>query len=361
MSWTLHLLVWISVLNMSVSYSQQIPPVWGWGRQHDAQHNWQAMSSAYRYPQQLRRFAPASGDYISQESFESPGRRDVTSEVTSKEFNERAIVTNPKHRISQYKYPQHQRRFAPTAADYSNQENSPIGIDITRDTAYYNEPTIVTNSRLHEDESLSRRSENGSLKVLNTFTRPSRRKGQDSNQIIFPGPTVRTLYSPEIPESCKGSSYCEDVPNYPQEEINKLIAGLKGPMKDFIENMDLTDTPDISQRVGPSEENEELCKHRPAQMIYPQAVPGANGEWYTLLNNKDKPVQGFIVEVCEAAEQSCASFVIFQPGHEGRCVQKYITRRALVVEQKANKDYATVWKDVRLPSCCSCVGRVVIP
>ncbi|XP_075971342.1 uncharacterized protein LOC142973490 isoform X2 [Anticarsia gemmatalis] len=267
-----------------------------------------------------------------------------------------------------YKYPSPQQPRYPRFP--SDSEDTPDRVEqdtITsehvhgRHESRMSERSIVNPPRTHQDgvrvfnpmieEPSLRRADAGSSKV---FINLSQEKKDDVNRIVFPGPTIRAGFVPEIPEKCKESTFCEDIPDYPQAEIDRLIIeeGIR-PMLDSTDEK--SGTPDIAQRVGgPFERNIELCKFT-STVVYPQAVKGIDGKWYTLVNSKKKPVQGFRVEVCDENSPACSPLVIIQSNYRGSCEQKYMFRTVTVVEQLSDGTLRQETKRARLPSCCSCM------
>ncbi|CAB3239174.1 unnamed protein product [Arctia plantaginis] len=317
MAWILYFLVWMTALTMSLSYNTPVPQFWGWGRQYSIDRTWEVAASSYKFPltSQRLRIAPLP-EVISEENVRS------SQDFRAYRVNERSIAN-------------------------SNIQNVPI------------EGRIQDHRSI---EPIQRRSENGSSKILNNFLKPVRRRGQiDSNPITFPGPTDRTVssrsgFEPEIPESCRNSSFCEDVPNYPQEEVDQLISELGNSLQFHLDKLYVPDTPDINQRLGPVDENVELCQFD-EKVIYPRTALGSDGKWLSLLNRRDNPVQGYRVEVCNfSAGTGCANIAVFQQGYEASCRQKYVFRKATAFDKTSDglKTYET---EIKLPSCLELLRR----
>lgn len=275
---------------------------------------------------------------------------------------------------SSYKFPLTSQRLQIAPLSESNsQENVRSSHDYRayrvneRSIANSNVQNIPIEGRIQEHRAIDpvqRRSENGSSKILNNFLKPVRRRGQiDSNPITFPGPTDRVVsragFEPEIPESCKSSSFCEDVPNYPQEEVDQLISELGNSLQFQLDKLYSSDTPDINQRLGPVDENVELCQFE-ERVIYPKTAVGSDGRWKSLLNRNDNPVQGYRVEICNfSAGKGCANIAIFQQGYEASCRQKFVFRKATAFE-KTSEGLSTYETEIKLPSCCTCAAKLNI-
>ncbi|KAJ8727372.1 hypothetical protein PYW07_001491 [Mythimna separata] len=215
-------------------------------------------------------------------------------------------------------------------------------------------------------------------KVLSRKTYTESRRGQNNDKIVFPGPTSTRSeeFELEIPDHCKGIGICEDVPNYPKEQAKKLISELTDLgmfPDDKLDVPEVPDVPDIAQRVGPIEENIELCQFL-EKTVYPKAAVDSSGKWHVVLNQDDNPVQGFKVEICkheiiidektselkirEGEWQdlaNCSKVATFAPGYQGRCKQKYVYRKMAVLAADGSK----LEKSLKVPSCCSCVARLL--
>lgn len=200
----------------------------------------------------------------------------------------------------------------------------------------------------------TRRSDDMS-KVLSwkSHTENKREKVNDNSKIVFPGPTNEPLPL-EIPEHCKKLGICDDVANYPQDQVNRVIDEL-GDLSMFQnDKLDLPEIPDITQRLGPQEDNLELCNFE-SKVVYPKAAIDFEGNWNLVLNKDDSPLQGFKVEICDIKSPSCAGFAIIQPAYEARCIQKYVYRKMAVLHNGTKLE-----RSLKVPSCCSCVAKLVI-
>lgn len=56
-----------------------------------------------------------------------------------------------------------------------------------------------------------------------------------------------------------------------------------------------------------------------------------------------------------AENAACSSLVVFQKGYEGRCVQKYVLRNMIALNEKNE----VIERPFQVPSCCSCVIKSV--
>lgn len=207
--------------------------------------------------------------------------------------------------------------------------------------------------------------ENGTYKILNRLHLNKRGALEESitnpnDRVVFPGPTskVSPSYQPQIPEECRKKGFCENVPNYPTEYIEKLVTGLGEAVNRF--QMDMLDEEDIqiAQRLGGTgtEQEIELCNFT-EKIIYPESAPDKDNNWYTVLNLKEKPLQGFRAEMCSSSNSGCNAIASIQEGYKGGCKQKYVYRMMEALDKNGNH----VQKSLKLPSCCSCVITVNNP
>ncbi|XP_063533075.1 uncharacterized protein LOC134743518 isoform X2 [Cydia strobilella] len=172
--------------------------------------------------------------------------------------------------------------------------------------------------------------------------------------VVFPGPSRRsdqTQFVPIVPEECLRTGICEDLPDYPEDRVAAIIEKLGNATDRY--KVDELDTPEIAQRIGPPEEM-ELCEFS-LKVVVPKAAPDKDGNWHYILNHKDKPLQGFHVEICKEDKSPCAKLAHFYSGYEASCKQKYMLRYMAGL----NANGEMVEKAFKLPSCCSCVVRQI--
>ncbi|XP_063377012.1 uncharacterized protein LOC134664364 isoform X1 [Cydia fagiglandana] len=172
--------------------------------------------------------------------------------------------------------------------------------------------------------------------------------------VVFPGPSRRsdqTQFVPSVPEECLRTGICEDLPDYPEDRVAAIIEQLGNATDKY--KVDELDTPEIAQRIGPPEEM-ELCEFS-LKVVIPKAAPDKDGNWHYILNQKDKPLQGFHVEICKEDKSPCAKLAHFYSGYEASCKQKYMLRYMAGL----NANGEMVEKAFKLPSCCSCVVRQI--
>ncbi|CAK1545978.1 unnamed protein product [Leptosia nina] len=196
----------------------------------------------------------------------------------------------------------------------------------------------------------------GTYKILNRFVKPFINRRVMDSSIVFPDLTSRSgidLFS-QIPDECKTLGICEDIPNYPTDIVSSVIQEIE---RDNITkfNKDVLEPPQIAERIGPEEETIELCSST-EKIFVPKVAQDINKDWFLIVNDKQKPRQTFRVEICRGGENgACSSIAYFQKGYEGRCVQKYVLRNMIALNDKNE----VIERPFQVPSCCSCVARIV--
>ncbi|XP_049869789.1 uncharacterized protein LOC126369421 isoform X2 [Pectinophora gossypiella] len=170
------------------------------------------------------------------------------------------------------------------------------------------------------------------------------------DSVVFPGRTSAEKFQPEIPSDCMAMGVCETIPNYPQDVVNNIINKLGDKINNF--QLDKLE-PEIAQRQGPEHSVVDLCISR-EKVLSPEAAKGKDGKWYVIFNRKDKPIQGYRVEICQSSKQSCNSIAVFNNGYTSACKQKFMERRMTAVD--VDRQELMYDMPFHLPSCCSCVG-----
>ncbi|XP_014367296.2 uncharacterized protein LOC106717877 [Papilio machaon] len=179
-------------------------------------------------------------------------------------------------------------------------------------------------------------------------SRAVQRIDASSSGIIFPG---QTSFKPKIPKDCETVGICDNIPEYPHGYVSQLIDRMSAVnLTKF--NVDVIE-PQIAQRIGPEEENLELC--RSEESLYnPKAAKDTNEQWYYIINKVKDVQQTFRVDICHRQNVACKSVVHFAQGYEGMCKQKYILRSMVALDYNGEM----IEKHFLVPSCCSCIYRV---
>ncbi|XP_047987840.1 uncharacterized protein LOC125227547 [Leguminivora glycinivorella] len=155
-------------------------------------------------------------------------------------------------------------------------------------------------------------------------------------------------FVPNVPEECLKTGICEDLPDYPTEQVAALIEEL-GPA---LEKYEVTDDDDLDESEAMSrtgDMDQDLCESR-RRAIMPQAAPDKNGQWFFVVNKRSNPVQSIIVEMCSHPESSCSSVAHFYTGYSASCKQKYIQRKSPTLGAGG----VMIERRLLFPSCCVC-------
>ncbi|XP_059056641.1 uncharacterized protein LOC131850441 isoform X2 [Achroia grisella] len=212
------------------------------------------------------------------------------------------------------------------------------------------------NRRRDTVDDANRRNSNSSLKIVNDLSKPypliSNRRTQESkpslrDSVVFPGPTSRTTFHPQISdENCLKNGICESIPNYPSERVASILNELENSKYRF--NVDILDIPEIVQRIGSPDQMMALCNSE-EKVVYPEAA--YDDKWYIILNQKKTPRQGFRVEICRPANVACSSIIyVDETTYNATCIQKHQYRQMAALDESGN----LIEKEFKIPSCCSC-------
>ncbi|XP_023934712.2 protein spaetzle isoform X2 [Bicyclus anynana] len=184
--------------------------------------------------------------------------------------------------------------------------------------------------------------------------RAANHKANVDDKVVFPGEYERvgTYEKPVIPEQCQEIGICDDIPNYPEDLVSDLLRDLMRQNRTRFNKDKILEVPLITQRIGPELDVIELCETE--ERIYaPRAAQDRNKEWQVILNDRKQPQQTFRVEICKTKESPCSAIAYFQNGYVAKCVQKYMLRNMLAVNDRKE----VVEMPFQVPSCCSCVAR----
>ncbi|VVC98449.1 unnamed protein product [Leptidea sinapis] len=170
---------------------------------------------------------------------------------------------------------------------------------------------IVHHTRSYADsewrnERSTHHENNGSYKILNRFVKPFTNRRVMDSSIVFPDLSARSGndLALQIPDECKRVGICEDLPDYPVDVVTEVL-------------------------------------HR---------------DWFIIVNEEKRPRQTFRVEICRGGENSaCSPIAYFQKGYQASCVQKYVLRTMVALNEKNQ----VIERPFQVPSCCSCVAKVV--
>ncbi|XP_044742496.1 uncharacterized protein LOC123304982 isoform X2 [Chrysoperla carnea] len=158
-----------------------------------------------------------------------------------------------------------------------------------------------------------------------------------------------TQDKPPEQEACnkERKTYCLNPPDYPEEEIRKLLEESKINISAF--NMDInfddTSSTDLTNR-GDIRNAEQLCKSI-NKLIEPKQAETEEGEWLFII-----PGQKMEVEECleDTVNKSCSLL----NGVQTICEQKYLLRKLYYLQEGTKKEIGEA-KKFKIPSCCMCM------
>ncbi|XP_069691564.1 protein spaetzle-like [Periplaneta americana] len=155
----------------------------------------------------------------------------------------------------------------------------------------------------------------------------------DSN-IFIPKPNIA---SPNV-------TFLEEVPDYPTNELMNILKDVKDKYKDIFgeEHMD-------DQSSGARTGDSVLCPFRES-IVHPKMGKNKDQKWEYIVNIGRDYSQGIKVEICGHFSK-CSYTDSFPHGYNPMCVQKYVFKRLLAVNDKGQ----TVIDEFRIPACCTCI------
>ncbi|XP_037962894.2 protein spaetzle isoform X1 [Plutella xylostella] len=201
------------------------------------------------------------------------------------------------------------------------------------------------------------RVENGSYKIVNYKPIVANRRGQVTlssshtrDSIAFPSDRTEPLgaLEPRVPPACRRLGVCEDLPDYPDELVEKLLKNLGEGRSRF--RIDELEPPAIAQRIGSENEEIELCDFD-EKVIFPRAASDRDGKWYYIVNQRNYTLQGVRVEVCRNHEGECSKIASFPITYKAMCKQKKALRHLTALDTNGK----LIELPFSFPSCCSCV------
>lgn len=163
-----------------------------------------------------------------------------------------------------------------------------------------------------------------------------------------PQPEIKFVFPEEIkvvPPACKNSTYCETVPSYPTDLVNRALR--RNESIKYFEGVDVIDLAPIEERIGEMDEI-PLCTSS-EHVIFPQSAKNKDNEWKYVANQENFK-QGVRVETCINENASCSSIGGLAEGYKTSCRQRYVYRQLASVME----DGTIVPDTFRLPSSCCC-------
>ncbi|XP_066581468.1 uncharacterized protein [Prorops nasuta] len=166
---------------------------------------------------------------------------------------------------------------------------------------------------------------------------------QSDGKIFFPDdrPVIQKNPLRQAP-ICKGKTYCEDAPYYPEDVVNTAVR-----MDSSLPNLATVDITEVVQRFDITDDT-PLCLST-EQVIYPKSAESRRKEWLFVVNQANF-TQGVRIETCMEENSECKIFDSFAEGYKTMCKQKYIYRQLAAV----SVDGKVIPEMFRFPSSCCC-------
>lgn len=162
-----------------------------------------------------------------------------------------------------------------------------------------------------------------------------RNTGDNSNAEVSVGPVAMCDFL--------NQTFCEDVPNYPTEFVNRALL-----MNSTLMHYAHEDIIAIVPRLDTDDET--LCLST-EQVIRPKAAENMQNKWlYILQSNQTNFHQSIRVETCQEVNAKCKLIDDVAEGYVTSCKQKYIYRELSAISEDGEiiRDY------FRFPASCCC-------
>ncbi|XP_011695075.1 PREDICTED: uncharacterized protein LOC105454260 [Wasmannia auropunctata] len=141
----------------------------------------------------------------------------------------------------------------------------------------------------------------------------------------------------ELARCDKNQTFCEDVPNYPQELVNEILA--KNP------NLLHYAFDDIG--VSPQFDEEDLLCLSRVEIVHPKLAMNIQNQWKYILQAENFR-QGARIEICVEPETKCRLIDDIAEGYIASCKQNYIYLMFLAISgDQARPDYFKLYSN-----CC---------
>lgn len=153
---------------------------------------------------------------------------------------------------------------------------------------------------------------------------------------------VETRINVNTPRCDNGQSFCENVQDYPQELVDRILE----------ENPNLyayatEDAVSINPRLD--DEKDLFCSSS-ERIITPRKARSTNDDWVFIIQSEKKNFkQRLRVEICSKANHTCEIIDALPNGYYSSCTQKYVSRQILGVENGTE-----IVTDIFLPANCCC-------
>ncbi|XP_017763935.1 PREDICTED: uncharacterized protein LOC108553516 [Eufriesea mexicana] len=179
-------------------------------------------------------------------------------------------------------------------------------------------------------------------KAMKVTRRAVNNLNKELDAIYFPDNEGKQLMLRNgIVPKCNGTTFCENVSEYPTNMINDIIE--KNP---YLRNYESADAVDIGFRQNTA--TEVLCLSN-EQIVRPQSAENVNNEWLYIFNNSNF-TQGILIETCANEGSSCRLVEGFAGGYVTSCRQKYSYRQLVAIGANGSVSH----DHFRFPSSCCC-------
>ncbi|XP_045446895.1 uncharacterized protein LOC123655101 [Melitaea cinxia] len=159
-------------------------------------------------------------------------------------------------------------------------------------------------------------------------------------RVVYPEPRVDN----EVPERCKGLTYCTIKPkDYPEEKFKTMF-------KDYKRVPQPTMIVDLDNRQGSPDESDNCDSEVTYEPLY-KVRENINAPWRTVVQVPEKDyIQRVRLERCTKIDAPC--FNIFTPNDDFVTYCKQKTNVWEVLVAKGDNEIETI--KAELPVCCSC-------
>lgn len=161
--------------------------------------------------------------------------------------------------------------------------------------------------------------------------------------------TRRRNLSPPAVRCSDNDTFCEDVTNYPEEQV-KILVGSNSSALRFLQKNAQPDVSDsILHRKRPTEvdEKEKRVCDVITKTVFPKAAKTSNNVWKYVVNADTTYKQGIEIEQCSKENSPCNLCT----AEKSRCVQKFIGRKMLVFDENELDSYIDLFN---FPAACIC-------
>lgn len=161
--------------------------------------------------------------------------------------------------------------------------------------------------------------------------------------------TRRRNLEPPVVKCSEDDAFCEDVANYPTEEVKTLVSSNTTALRFLQQNAQDETSDSIFKRKRPTEgdEKEKRVCDVITRTVFPKAAKSAKNVWKYVVNTDTTYKQGIEIEQCSKENAPCNLCT----AEKSRCVQKFIGRKMLVFDENELDSYIDLFN---FPAACIC-------